>query len=151
MQFRLRTLFIIMAVVCVYCATLGMPALISLPVYSALAMLTPAYWITGVVYARGSRRAFFIGGLATGLGPFIGLVIVCIIMVFDGPWRWGRSYSRYDWGEAQLFNLTASLLIALPVAIAFIGGWLAFAIYHSLQHGETAWQAAEQLEEQRTS
>ena len=133
MQFRLRTLFIITAVICVYCGVLNAPQFISFPLFSVVVWLTPAYWIAGVIYARDAKRAFFIGGLVGGAVPFLGLVFWSLAMAVDGPFRWGRNYGRYEMGEAQLLNLIASLFIFAPVVLAFLGGWISLAVYRSLQ------------------
>jgi hypothetical protein len=131
MQFSLRTLLILMAVICVYCGILNTPAFIAIPLFCAVTWVSPAYWITGLIYAREARRAFFIGGLSAGTVPFLVLVFFSL-MTFDGPWYWGR-FDRYEWGETQLVNLMVSLLVFAPVALAFIGGWIALAVYHSVQ------------------
>ncbi|WP_425614776.1 hypothetical protein NA78x_004655 [Anatilimnocola sp. NA78] len=136
MQFRLRTLFILMAIVCVYCAVLNLPPPIAIPLFCSIGWISPAYWVTGVVYARGATRAFFIGGISGGAVPLVALVFVSIVMIFDGPWRWGRSMN--GWGEQQLFNLLFSLLALAPVALAFASAWIAYAVYHSLQTTEAA-------------
>lgn len=133
MQFSLRTLFILTAIVCVYCGILNAPVFIAFPLFCALVWLTPAYWIAGVIYAREARRAFFIGGLAAGAVPFVALVFCSLVMAVDGPWRWSRSYGRYEFGETQLINMIASLFIFAPVALAFLGGWISLFVYHSLQ------------------
>jgi len=96
--------------------------------------VTPAYWITGVIYAQGARRAFFIGGLAGGAVPFLGLVIYSLALGIDFVEDFGRGRGfRGFYGEYQLMNLMASLLIFAPVALAFIGGWIAYAVHYSLQ------------------
>jgi hypothetical protein len=135
MQFSLRTLFILTAIICVYCGVLNAPQFIALPLFCALAWLSPAYWIAGVIYARDSRRAFFIGGLAGGAVPFLALVFYSLAVGFDFFDRWGsRNYfGRNSFGETQLINLIASLFIFAPVVLAFAGGWLSLAVFHSLQ------------------
>ncbi len=133
MQFRLRTLFIITAIVCVYCSILNAPVFIAFPLFCAFVWLTPAYWIAGVIYAREAKRAFFIGGLAAGAVPFIALVFCSLVMAVDGPWRWSRGYGRYEFGETQLINMICSLFIFAPVVLAFLGGWISLAVYRSMQ------------------
>src|SRR5687768_14394060 len=134
MQFSLRTLFIITGVICVYCGILNAPQFIAIPLFCAIVWLMPAYWIAGVIYAREGRRAFFIGGLAAGAVPFAAMALFSIVMILDdGPWRWGRNFGRYELGETQMINLIASLMIFAPVLLAFFGGWISRAVYFSLQ------------------
>ena len=135
MQFRLRTLFILTAVICVYCGILNAPPFIAVPLFCAVVWLTPAYWIAGVVYAREARRAFFIGGLASGTIPFFILVFYSLNVVFDGwgPWGYRNNFRGGYYGENQLINLLASLFIFAPVVLAFLGGWVSLAVHYGLQ------------------
>lgn len=72
MQFRLLTVLILMAAVSVGCALLfAAPAWISIPALTLILWVSPAFWIAGVVYARGGRQAFFLGGLVAGAIPFL--------------------------------------------------------------------------------
>jgi len=135
MQFRLRTLFILTAIVCVYFGVLNAPPFIAIPLYCAIVWLTPAYWIAGVIYAREARRAFFVGGLAAGTLPFFILIYYSLNVVFDGWGPWGyRNYGgRGFYGEYQLMNLVASLFIFAPVVLAIVGGWISWAVYYGVQ------------------
>src|SRR5687767_8026567 len=132
MQFRLRTLLMLMAAICVYLGLLNAPPIIAFPIYCAIAWVAPAYWIVGVIYARGAERAYYIGGLSAGAVPFIAMLFCSVVMVFDGPWRWNR-WVEFEWGETHFFNLICSVLIFTPLVIAFLGGWVGHAVYRSLQ------------------
>ena len=136
MQFRLRTLFILTAVVCVYCGVLNAPPFIAIPLFCAIVWLTPAYWIAGVIYAREARRAFFVGGLASGTVPFFVMIFYSLSVVLDGYGPWGyRNYGGRGgfYGEYQLMNLVASLFIFAPVVLAFVGGWISWGVYYGMQ------------------
>lgn len=133
MQFRLRSLMIVMAIICIYCGILNAPPFIAIPIYCSVVWLTPAYWIAGVIYAREAKRAFFIGGLAAGTIPFAVLSFFMLAMVMDGPWGYWRFGNGVSFGEYQLINLFASLVIFAPVVLAFIGGWISYAVYLSVQ------------------
>jgi uncharacterized membrane protein YhaH (DUF805 family) len=66
-RYRLRTLFLLTFLVAVACAVLfAVPAVVSLIVLSAVAMVTPAGLVAGVIYGRRAKRAFAIGCLASG-------------------------------------------------------------------------------------
>jgi len=126
MQFRLRTLFLLTAAVCVFCGVINAPPFIAIPLFFAAVWITPAYWVAGVIYGREGWRAFFIGGLASGAAPFLVLTLYTVSM---GMWGWRFSdWSINDfggiYGQYQLTNLIASLFIFAPVVLAFIGGWL---------------------------
>jgi len=137
MQFRLRSLFILTALVCVYCGVINAPPIIAIPLFFAAVWLAPAYWITGVIFAKEGRRAFFIGGLAAGAAPFL---VLTMFVASGFPWGYGNWDFRElagagggIYGENQLANLIASLFIFAPVVLAFIGGWISLVVYHSLQ------------------
>lgn len=131
MQFRLITLFIVTGLVCVYCGVLNAPPFIAIPLFGAIAWVSPAYWVSGVIYTREARRAFFIGGLASGAIPFLGLVFCSLAFVLDG-WRY-RNWGRNNFGDNLLMNFFASLLIFAPVIMAYVGGWISMAVYYSAQ------------------
>jgi hypothetical protein len=133
MQFQLRTLFILMAAVCVYLGMLNAPFIISIPLLCAVAWVMPAYWIAGLVYARGARRAYFLGGVAAGTSPQLVMIFYSIMVAMDGPWRWSNWYQRYDWDETWFFNIVASIFLLGPLLIAFLGAWVSYAVYRSLQ------------------
>ena len=136
MQFRLRTLSVLIAFIffLIYCGVLNAPSSIAIPVFCVIVWLTPAYWIAGVIYARDARRAFFIGGLASGAVPFLALVCYSVIGAFEGWGSWGYGgYRRSVFGEIQRQNLIASLFIFAPVMLSFIGGCLSMAVYFALQ------------------
>jgi hypothetical protein len=135
MQFRLRTLFLLTAAVCVFCGVINAPPFIAIPLFFAAVWITPAYWVAGVIYGREGWRAFFIGGLASGAAPFLVLTLYTVSM---GMWGWRFSdWSINDfggiYGQYQLTNLIASLFIFAPVVLAFIGGWLSMWVYYGLK------------------
>ena len=129
MQFSLLTLLILMAVVCVFCASLNVPSFFSIPIYCCVGWLTPAYWVIGTIYTEGPRRAFYIGGLTSTAAPYIVLMFLCVVYIVDGP-GWGR---RYQWDDNVLTNLFAAFFLGLPVAATFLGGWLGYGVYYLVQ------------------
>jgi hypothetical protein len=133
MQFHLRTLMIVMAAICLYCAILNAPPFVAMPIYCSIVWLSPAYWITGIIYGREGKRAFFIGGVASGSVPFFALVFIGLAFMLDGPWGFWRYGGRGFFGEYQLINLFSSLFIFAPLALAFLGAWIAYWVYQSLQ------------------
>src|SRR5688500_8840527 len=127
MQFRLRSLFIFMALVCVYLGVVNMPTFFAFPLFCAVVLVSPAYWVTGAIYARDQRRAFFIGALAAGVLPYLILAYNAQFLIFrGGPWGWD-----YRFGETQLANVFVSLFVFAPPLIAYLGGWIALAVYRS--------------------
>ena len=134
MQFRLRTLFILTAVICVFCGLITAPPFVAIPVFCGVSLLAPAFWVPGIIYGRDARRAFFIGGICSGTVPYLVLVFFSL-MFFENGWRsFGyRSYNRGGLGEAQLLNLVSAIFIFSPAVMALFGGLLSTAVYRSLQ------------------
>ena len=57
MQFRLRTLFIITAVVSVMCGLIfAAPPIVAIPIFCLTLWVCPAFWINGIIYGRGAWR-----------------------------------------------------------------------------------------------
>jgi hypothetical protein len=72
MQFRLLSILIAITLLSVLCAVIfAMPGFISVPMLTLILWISPSLWITGAIYARGRKQAFFIGGLAAGAVPFV--------------------------------------------------------------------------------
>jgi len=141
MQYRLSTLLIVTALIGIYLGILNMPTFIAVFIFFAAALVTPAYWVTGVIYARERRRAYFIGGIAAGAIPYLILVGFGLMIGMDVPWRWGRN--RYEFGETQIINMMLSGLILSPALLAFAGGWIGQRVYLGLQTtAQDAHQAA---------
>jgi hypothetical protein len=133
MQYQLRSLFILMGLIGVYFGILNMPTMFAFPLFSCLVLVTPAYWLTGAIYARDRRQAFFVGGIAAGAFPYLMLAYYCINM---GRWGWA-GFERYRFGETQIVNVMLSLLVCLPILLAFAGGWIGIAVYRSLRAAES--------------
>lgn len=140
MQYRLSTLLILMALIGVYFAILNMPTFIAVFLFFAVVLVTPAYWVTGVVYAREQRRAYFIGGMAAGTIPFLLLGYFGMMMFFRGPGPW--NFNRYQLGETQMVNMLMSLFVFSPALLAFAGGWIGQSVYHSLHTAANSDNAA---------
>jgi hypothetical protein len=67
MQFRLKSLFGVIFLVAVGCGVfVALPNWLCCIVLGAVALVSPAAIVTGIVYGRGARRAFAISCLASG-------------------------------------------------------------------------------------
>jgi hypothetical protein len=132
MQYRLSTLLIVMALAGVYFGILNMPSFIAVFLFFAAVLVTPAYWVTGAVYARDQRRAFFIGGIAAGVVPYLLLGYFGMMSSMRGPWPW--NFNRYEFGETQLVNMMLSVFIFSPALLAFAGGWIGRTVYRTLKN-----------------
>ncbi|HET6880520.1 MAG TPA: hypothetical protein VFI31_10220 [Pirellulales bacterium] len=88
MQFRLKSLFWLVFVAAVGCGVLfALPDWASCIVLAAVALMSPAAVVAGIVYGRGARRAFAIGCLASGGWAMFGmpyLLVTAFSNGFDG-------------------------------------------------------------------
>lgn len=73
MRFRLRTVFILTFFVALVCMVLfTLPDWPAIVILAALATVTPGALVAGIIYGRGAKRAFAIGGLVSGGWVFMG-------------------------------------------------------------------------------
>jgi hypothetical protein len=76
-RFRLKTIFILTFAVALACMVFfTLPDVVCVIVLAAVAMVTPAALVAGIIYGRGAKRAFAIGCLVSGgwalwLTPFL--------------------------------------------------------------------------------
>ncbi len=116
MQFKIAS---VLVATCIAALILGVflftPILATVFTAIALMLITPAIWITGVVYARGWLRGFFIGGVAAGSGVHI---VILYYLVMAG-------ISSSDLGDS---DTTARLILlaawSAPGVVAIFGGGL---------------------------
>jgi hypothetical protein len=132
MQFRLRSLFILTAVVSVMCGLIfAAPPIVALPIFCLILWVCPAFWITGIIYGRGAWRPFFIGGVMAGIGPHLASLYYSIMVVaslFDGSTLEGLL--KLDSGPGNL-AMAGMLLGSGPFAL--LGGWIGMAVYYAFQ------------------
>ena len=80
MRIRLSMILIVISLIALVLGILFMTPLVIAGAFCVISMiLTPAIWLTGVIYARGIWKAFFIGGMLTGFLPHLVLVIYELI------------------------------------------------------------------------
>jgi hypothetical protein len=132
MQFRLRTLFIITAVVAVMCGLIfAAPPIVALPIFCTILWVCPAFWINGIIYGRGAWRPFFIGGVMAGIGPHLGSLYYSIMVaasLFDGD-----SLAELLQPGEGLHNLLAAAMLLGSGPFALLGGWTGMAVYYMSQ------------------
>jgi hypothetical protein len=139
MQFRLITLLVSITIFAVlFGLVVAVPPGISLPILTILLALSPSILITGVVYARGVQRAFFIGALAAGAVPYAFIAISCIWVVADilGDLRYS-SMEGYWWRillgrETPSISTSYALLLIMPAFISLIGGCVSAFVCYAL-------------------
>ena len=132
MQFRLRTLFIITAVVSVMCGLIfAAPPLVALPIFCLILWVCPAFWINGIIYSRGAWRPFFIGGVMAGIGPHLASLYYSIMVA-------ASLFESDSLGDllkpgGTLPNLAAAGLLLGSGPFALIGGWVGMGVYYAFQ------------------
>lgn len=122
MQFKLRTLFAIVSLCCIYCGIVfGLPPAASLIALCLLTVSMPSLIVGGIIYARGAARAFWIGCAASGFIPFLVsayLGFAIAVAVFD---------ESGDGEEARWYLFAIAIchsLVALQGLIVVGSRWL---------------------------
>jgi hypothetical protein len=131
MQFRLRTLLAVITYLSVISALVfAAPPVVAWPLLGLLLLVSPAVWIVGIVYGRGARRAFFIGGTAAGIGPFVATSFVSLMYAVDGlaPLLLNSTSSSISSDDRWTTILVSCLLLSSgPIAMG--GGLLGSLVY----------------------
>lgn len=147
MRFRLIGMFVVVTLIAVLCGiTFALPLVASVSLLALLFLISPGIWISGAVFAKGSTRAFFLGGLIAGILPFTLVPFVAALSTSnlaelstqaqelpepsgdasDGP-------PADDHAEQVLvYRLAALGFWLLPGVISFSGGGLAWLTYRML-------------------
>lgn len=102
MQFTIRSLLVVTALVSVLCGIVfAAPPIVAVPILCAILWVCPAFWVNGIIFGRNGWRAFFVGGFMAGLVPhlialyfsYMAIVIVISgesepeIIPMDLPWQ----------------------------------------------------------------
>jgi len=128
MQFRLRTLLILVTVVAVICATFVAPSEIAVPILGLILWISPVLWLSGAYACRGRRQAFFLGGMVAGIAPYLAAVILSIAYyaewIDDGDWP-----NILEQDDDPLGKFRVAVAVYLPGVCSLIGGALSWFAY----------------------
>ena len=132
MHFRLRSLFILTAVVSVMCGLIfAAPPIVAIPAFCLILWVCPAFWITGIIYGQGAWRPFFIGGVMAGIGPHLASLYYSVMAI-------GSLFENSSWAELLqpghgLTNLLSAGMLLGSGPFALIGGWTGMGVYYAFQ------------------
>jgi hypothetical protein len=106
-----------------------------------LLVISPAVWIVGTVYARGSRQAFFLCGLIVGVAPHLtalwyGPMMIGLPTIFD-VFNGGEGLASLDSTEQIMLRGYMAIWWLLPGVISVSAGLLG-ALTHRLLVGKPA-------------
>jgi hypothetical protein len=128
MQFGIRTLLIVTTAVAALCGIVfAAPPIVAIPVLCTMLWVCPSVWITGIIYARGARRAFFIGGMAAGFAPHscaLYYSVMIVVSTFDG-----NSLADLFTNDEPWANLLNAAILLGPGVFAFLGGACGAIVY----------------------
>lgn len=136
MQFRLRSLFILTAVVSVLCGLIfAAPPIVAIPVFCMILWVCPAFWITGIIYGRGAWRPFFIGGVMAGIGPHLASLYYSIVVIIS--LLGGGGLGDLTSPNNGLANLIAAGMLLGSGPFALLGGWTGMGVFYAFQPEKT--------------
>jgi hypothetical protein len=128
MQFGLGPLLTVVTVISILCGLIvAAPPIAGAPLLFLVVVSSPSIWIAGIVYARGQWQAFFIGGVISGIAPWIavfywyGAIVLQLLAEIPRPSSaLGPVYSPAVNSEWVLSNA----LTLVPGIASFFGGGL---------------------------
>ncbi|HUE71662.1 MAG TPA: hypothetical protein VMP01_12320 [Pirellulaceae bacterium] len=133
MQFTIRSLLVVTALVSVLCGIVfAAPPIVAVPILCAILWVCPAFWVNGIIFGRGAWRAFFVGGFMAGLVPHLVALyfsIMAIVLVFSGE----SMDSVIDGLELPWPNLLIAAILLAPGLFAFAGGLTGVCTWWMLQ------------------
>ena len=123
MRFSLRFLIVVTAIIAVYCGLVwGVPTAVGLILLSLLTTFIPPLIVGGIIYGRGTARAFWIGCAASGFIPFL------VAAFYSFQWSFVRMDGINELGdEGWILTLTMAICHALVFAnglIVVLSKWL---------------------------
>jgi len=121
MQFTIRSLLVVTALVSVLCGIVfASPPIVAVPILCAILWVCPAFWVNGIIFGRNAWRAFFVGGFMAGLVPHLIALyfsVTAVILVFSGQSLGDLIDVNLPWP-----NLIISAILLAPGLFAFTGG-----------------------------
>lgn len=126
MRFKLSAIFFAISLVAAMCCLLFVaPLAITAVVVLFILLISPAVWLTGAIYARGGRQAFFIGGTLTGFVPYVISTYYFGMIAFQYG---GEAFSRGLTGQGMQLGVSdAKELLITRIFLALI--WIASGIF----------------------
>jgi hypothetical protein len=116
LQFRLRTLFIVTTAIALLAWIFFVPpGWVGVVVLYAIYILLPAVTVSGMIYHRGYRQAFFIG-----MAPSVVFVAFLFFSRDPFPSFWPYSFSPSSFDGYLLYKLYLGLFLLFPVASGFV-------------------------------
>lgn len=126
MRFRISTILWITGIVAVFFGISFLAPFIVTAVTLGFSMcISPAAWVSGAAFARGTKRAFFVGGLASATVPHaISIYYMYMVMIgaFQNGWDSLLNIASEDLMMARVSMVTIWLV---PGIFAVSGGILA--------------------------
>lgn len=134
MQFHIRTLIGLMALVSLLCGVVfAAPPIVATPILIGLLWISPALWINGIVYGRGAWRPFFIGGTIAGLAPHLVSLYFANTLAFTLVA--GEGWSELLESDERWPHLWVVIAFLAPGPFSLLGGLLGVWTWWMFQPG----------------
>lgn len=132
MQFTIRSLLVVTALVSVLCGIVfAAPPILAVPILCAILWVCPAFWVNGILFGRNGWRAFFVGGFMAGLVPHLIALyfsVMAVIFTFSGESLEELIDMNLPWP-----NLIIAAILLAPGCFAFTGGLIGVCTWWLLQ------------------
>jgi hypothetical protein len=132
MQFTIRSLLVVTALVSVLCGIVfAAPPVVAVPILCAILWVCPAFWVNGIIFGRDAWRAFFVGGFMAGLVPHLVALyfsVTAAVLVLSG-----QSLDEIIPTATPWPNLIIAAILLAPGLFAFAGGMTGVCTWWMLQ------------------
>lgn len=140
MRMKLSMLFIMVSMIAFILGILFMTPLVIAGAFCLITMcITPAVWLTGIIYGRGIWRAFFIGGMLTGFVPHFVIMVYALLAgtqsltsVADQGLNLG-----VETEQIRPYRLGIAIVWSIPGVFAIAGGMASMVTYRILRGRDT--------------
>ncbi len=133
MQVSLKTILVVVIFLSIITAlSYAVPFMIGYLLLTVISLVVfPPVLVTGVVYSRGSKQAFFIGCMVTGMiHYFINFYMAVSFLI-------GGAFTNFDIDEVLVEDTEVGLFVRsftlMMYALGFLGGcsaWVAHRLFH---------------------
>lgn len=129
MRFHISSLFWLTGITALVCSIIIFaPVFVSATFVMLVFAITPAFWLTGAVYTRGPKQAFFLSGILTGFLPHVvaSYYLGMLLTTWSSEVFAGGLNANMDGQEQFSMRVTLIVLLCVPGFFSLSSGAVAW-------------------------